>query len=111
MKGFTLKPMGTVNYKDCETEMYKLNGVSIAVSNSNCFVCEEEADSNGKNVLTVSFSNKNREIPQMVIDYVLNFFGIDTNKTYYYNIRETYDPMDDSMLEIHYYEQLQDTEA
>lgn len=108
MNGFKLRPMGTVEFKGAKAEMYKLNGVNICVSVSNDFVCEENAENNGKKVLTISFSYNNRQIPQMLIDYALNFFGIDTDEHYYFNIRSSYDYKDDCMIDIHYYEQLQD---
>lgn len=111
MTSFKLKFMGTSNILGAKVNMYVLKGVNIGVSLSNKFVMEQNADANGKMVKTISFSNNNMPIPQDVLSYALNHFGVDTDKQYYVNMKSAYDPYDKKTLDIYYYEQLQDSEA
>lgn len=111
MSNFSLKYMGSSHIGTKKSNMYKLQGVTIGVSLTDGFALEKTADAKGKKVKTVSFSNKNKPIPSIVLMYALRHFGIDTNKTYYVNMKPCLDPYTGEMLDIYYYEQPQDTEG
>lgn len=106
--GIKVKYFGKSVYEDAATDLYKFNGISVAVSTSDDFVMEKRTAERGKKVITVSFSNKNKPIPADVIEYALRYFGIDTEKEHYINIKPARDYIDNTYFNIIYYEQYKD---
>ena len=93
--------------KHC-TNMYRLNGINIGVSLTDKYVCEKHADPGGKKVICISFSDGNKPIPPLILEYTLRHFGINTEKPYYINTIPAHDFYSDRMLDIVYYEQTTD---
>ena len=97
---------GTVTAENKRTDMYKLNGVTIGVSESPNFMFDRTENTGGETVICVSFSYENRPIPPEVIEYALHHFGIDISEKYFVHEKPCFNYNSGKMLDITYYEQV-----
>ena len=93
---------------DEETRWYELDGISIMVSKSYGFLFMEKVNktSKNKNVISVSFSNKNKPISQDVIILCLKHFGFDLKEEMYVKCITDLDYSDMKKFDCYCFEQL-----
>lgn len=104
--GWNFQFSSTVTVGNKRTDMYKLNGVTIGVSESPNFMFDRTEYTGGKSVICVSFSYENHPIPPDVIDYALRHFGIDISLEYFVHEKPCFNHNSGEMLDITYYEQV-----
>ncbi len=93
---------------DEETRWYELDGISIMVSISYGFLFMENIDkaSENKNVISVSFSNKNKPISQEIITLCLQYFGFNLKEEMYVKCVSSVDYNDMEKVDCYCFEQL-----